>query len=319
VEQVGSAIEFRFTLPNEAVGGEDLTKPLEIELSRSTVPGPQTSTRGEPGQSWISLKPGDLAPDAQGKVRYAAQLSVDEFGRSIGKAFHFEVRTLTRGFRGRPIESDPSNAAPLSLLDVPQPVTGLRVEATQDALDLQWSAPSETMTGKAAGPISSYRVYRSERDSARRAQATPDQMVADVHEPTYADANFEFGQTYSYKVRAVVTVNGVKAESQDSAPLEILPRDTFPPAIPAGLAGLYTSGAIDLIWNPNQERDLAGYNIMRREDGRRPERLNLELLRSPLYHDTAVAPGHHYYYQARAVDMSGNESAPSAEIEVDVP
>jgi fibronectin type 3 domain-containing protein len=175
------------------------------------------------------------------------------------------------------------------------------------------------MTGKASGSIASYRVYRSERDSARGAKANPYSIIAEVDEPSYADANFEFGQTYFYKVRAVVTANGVKAESQDSAPVEILPRDTFAPAVPAGVTGLYTSGAIELIWNPNQERDLAGYNIMRRENGGRPERLNLELLRSPLYHDKAVAPGHHYYYQVTAVDMSGNESAPSAEIEVDVP
>jgi len=317
-EQVGSAIQLRFGLPTEAVDGSDLTKPLEVEVFRSVQASGAVKASPAFGPSSLSLEPGDFGkPDAEGRVEYSAQLKPDEFKRSLDHVFDFDVRTLTRGFRGRPIESDASNLARLTLLDVPQPPHGLTVDATQDALNLHWSAPDETMTGKACGPISAYRVFRTEQTSG--GGRTPYRSIGEARETSFGDTNFEFGRSYSYKVRALVTVNGVSAESDDSASVEIVPRDVFPPAAPAGLTGLYTSGAVELIWSPNPERDLAGYNIRRREDGQKPERLNQELLRSPIYRDTAVTSGHHYFYQVTAVDTNGNESAPSSEIEIEVP
>ena len=244
---------------------------------------------------------------------------MDEFKRSVGSTFRFELRALTRGFRGRPIESDPSNVASLMLVDVPVPVTGLAVEVTQGAIDLHWSPPAESLTGGPAPPISEYRVYRSERNPADTAKVTSYRMAGEAHETSYADANFEFGRLYDYKVTAVVTANRGSAESQDSAPVEIVPRDIFPPAVPAGLTGLYTSGAVELVWDPNLERDLAGYNIRRRENGQKSEQLNRQLLRSPLYRDAAVVSGHRYFYQVAAVDLSGNESGSSPQVEVEVP
>jgi hypothetical protein len=325
VEQVGSVIEIRFTLPTESVDGEDLTKPLEVEVFRGTAaPGlAKESQQPSPtvfGQSWLSLKPADLGrPDAEGKVQYAAQVPAAEFKSSIGQTIHFELRTLTRGFRGRPIESDPSNIAALTVLDVPRPVTGVTAQTTRAALELHWSAPTETLTGRPASSISAYRVYRSERDPASAAKTAAYRLIAETHDTSYEDVNFQFGRSYSFKVRAVVSATGRQAESQDSAAAEVTPHDVFAPAIPAGLAGLYTSGAVEVIWSPNLERDLAGYNLLRREDGGQPKRLNQELLRSPLYRDTDVTQGHHYFYEVTAVDLSGNESQPSSEIEVDVP
>ena len=143
-------------------------------------------------------------------------------------------------------------------------------------------------------------------------------MIGEAHQTSYADANFEFGHSYSYKVRAVVTGSGGSAESQDSAAMEIAPRDVFPPAVPADVTGLYSSGAVELIWSPNLESDLAGYNIRRRQDGGQPEQLNKELLRSPLYRDAAVITGHDYSYQVTAVDRSGNESGPSPGVVIEV-
>jgi hypothetical protein len=321
-EQVGRAIRFRFTLPTDAVDGEGLTKPLEIEIFRSpeTPAANKASQPAAPasfGQSWLSLRPADLAGrDTEGKAEYVAALPPDEFNGSVSDTFHFAVRTLTRGFRGRPIESDSSNVATLTLLDVPQPVTGLAVEVSQAALILRWSVPEQTLTGKSADKISGYRVYRSERDSVS-APRTGYRTIGESHETSYADPNFEFGHFYSYKVRAVVTGSGGSAESPDSAAIDVAPRDVFPPAVPAGVTGLFAAGAVELIWSPNLESDLAGYNIRRRQDGGQPEQLNKELLRSPLYRDTSVTTGHRYFYGVTAVDRSGNESAPSSEVEIE--
>ena len=98
-----------------------------------------------------------------------------------------------------------------------------------------------------------------------------------------------------------------------------MPKDVFAPAVPAGLTGLYTSGAVELIWTPNLESDLAGYKVYRREAAQQPVRLNSKLVGSALYRDATATPGRHYFYQITAEDMNGNESPPSPEVEVDIP
>jgi fibronectin type 3 domain-containing protein len=80
---------------------------------------------------------------------------------------------------------------------------------------------------------------------------------------------------------------------------------------------LYTNGAVELVWTANTEKDLAGYYVYRREDGEQPRRLNKELLRTPILRDASVQPSHTYFYRVTAVDLSGNESQPSEEVEVE--
>ena len=110
---------------------------------------------------------------------------------------------------------------------------------------------------------------------------------------------------------------GTIAESEGSQPYEVIPRDTFPPARPQGLTALYTAGAVELVWTANSEKDLAGYYVYRRENGEQPKKLNKELLRTPILRDASVAPGHIYFYQVTAVDLSNNESQPCEEISVE--
>jgi hypothetical protein len=313
--QVGTLIEIHFTLPDTATDGQGLTKPLEIDILRAeTYPG------GKPGPAviptpWVTLQGAALAAHTSaGKVEYRDSLDGSEFRRLVGGALTYQVRGLTRGFRGRPIGSALSNAATLQVLDVPEPPSGLAVEATSSALRLRWSAPTQTVSGKALGAVGLYRIDRSE--TGRAGAYHP---VGESHDEAFSDASFEFGHPYAYRVRALVTESGQTAESTDSASVEIVPRDVFPPATPAGLTGLYTAAGVELIWSPNTEPDLAGYNVYRGSAGQQPTKLNADLLRSPLFHDTSVASGGRYTYRVTAVDLNGNESLPSGEISVDVP
>jgi fibronectin type 3 domain-containing protein len=69
----------------------------------------------------------------------------------------------------------------------------------------------------------------------------------------------------------------------------------------------------------NSETDLAGYHVYRSAArDSKGELLTPDLLLSPAYRDTAVESGHRYWYTVTAVDRAGNESAPSASVEVDV-
>jgi hypothetical protein len=142
-------------------------------------------------------------------------------------------------------------------------------------------------------------------------------LVGESKEPSYLDSDFEFGRAYSYEVGALFKEGGTTAESEPSQPYEVIPRDVFPPAPPTGLTGLYTNGAVELVWDANTEKDLAGYYVYRRENHEQPKRLNKALLPTPIFRDTTVQPGHTYFYQVTAVDLSNNESQPGREVEVE--
>jgi hypothetical protein len=76
-----------------------------------------------------------------------------------------------------------------------------------------------------------------------------------------------------------------------------------PPVTPTNLAAEAVEGAINLIWDPNIEEDLGGYQILRGAPG--DATLTL-LTATPVptarYVDRAVTPGTRYVYAVVAVD-----------------
>jgi len=313
VFQVGRRLEIRFTLPQQALDGERLTKPLEIEILRAHLPSGSQLPKSPPLALWTSLLPGQWARYANdGSVIYPAALSEDEFKSGRGGESIIAIRTLTRGFHHRPLESEPSNLVRLRVLDVSGPVDHMESKTTEKAIELSWQPAVMTLEGQAVKWLAGYRIYRSPTGKPGSFQ-----LVGETKEPSYLDRDFEFGHAYSYQVRALFKADGTIAESEPSQPYGVIPRDIFPPARPTGLTALYTSGAVELVWTANTEKDLAGYYVYRREDGEQPSRLNKELLRTPILRDTSVKPGHTYFYRVTAVDLSNNESQPCEEVEVE--
>ena len=55
--------------------------------------------------------------------------------------------------------------------------------------------------------------------------------------------------------------------------MKIFAHDVFPPATPSGLQAVFSDGSphpfIDLVWSPDLDADLDGYNIYRGEGGAR--------------------------------------------------
>ena len=150
--------------------------------------------------------------------------------------------------------------------------------------------------------------------------------IGDSTSPSFTDAKVEFGKTYVYCVRSVLSYAGATAESSDSNFLAVTPRDTFPPAAPKNLVVIYVPAAasvpahVDLSWAVSPEPDLAGYQVYRSEkDNALGTRVNKQLLLTPAFRDMNVVSGHRYYYSVTAVDRSGNESGPSAAVSVNAP
>ena len=120
---------------------------------------------------------------------------------------------------------------------------------------------------------------------------------------TSVEDAIEFGRERCYTVRAIRGDATTTAVSEPSSRVCVTPLDIFPPAAPAGLVALPSEGGVSLIWEPNNEPDLGGYLVLRREVGSATLR---QLTDSPIpearFRDSAITPGVRYSYSVVAVD-----------------
>ena len=175
------------------------------------------------------------------------------------------------------------------------------------------SAPApegELLPSRAIGasrPTIAYNVY-----DATNAAAPIKLTAKPLDALTYADARIVWGEKRCYTVVAAEKVEGATIESEPAPAACKTPVDTFPPAAPKGLQAISGEGAINLIWEPNAEKDLAGYIVLR---GVEPAETLTPITSEPIveasFKDT-VQPGIVYVYAVRAVDRAGNASPPSA-------
>ena len=305
-EQVGQSVEIHFTLPELATDGERITKPVEVEIVRAVVPAGGGLVKLPGPEVWVHLIDDEWKPYAQGNdVTYSVHLTGQEFHNWRGQTLAVGVRTLTRGFRHRALESEISNLIDVPIYDVSNPVVDFKVTTTEKAIKLQFAAPTQTLEGGPLADLAGYNIYRS-----LTGKPGTFELLSTVPKPAYQDADFEFGQTYYYQVRVAFGKPGHLSLSEPTAAVKVTPRDAFPPAPPQGLSSIYSAGAVELVWTANSESDLAGYNVYRR-DNQSLLRLNKELIRTPIFRDASAPAGLTLTYQVTAADLSGNESKPS--------
>lgn len=327
--QIGDGVELAFTLPTDSVTGDRLREPPAVEILRG-VNRPD-GTPDAKSFRVVDTIPGALVIEfvTQKRVEYMDNISPQDAETSAGAILVYRVRT--RASRKR--ASADSNTVFVQLAPVPQKITAVESRVTESAIELSWTAPTTTSSGAPLTAPLSYHVYRAEGDpellkaAAERhslAELRPG-LLATTTTTSYQDTAFEFGKSYQYFVRSVITTNAIPIESSDSQHVVITPRDTFPPAPPQGLVAALLSGStpgtfvVDLSWSINLETDLAGYRVYRSEqEGTRGELVTSDLLPTPAVRDTCVEPGHRYWYTVTAVDRAGNESPPSAPVVVEV-
>jgi hypothetical protein len=126
------------------------------------------------------------------------------------------------------------------------------------------------------------------------------------------------GESYVYTVRLSLADGMPWRESASSNAVELVAEDRFAPAAPAGLVVVQEGDAVRMFWNPNPERDLAGYRIYRRVNGGEWERVGPDPVEQPLYLDTGVRIDQLIEYRVTAIDRASptNESPPSESVEL---
>lgn len=132
------------------------------------------------------------------------------------------------------------------------------------------------------------------------------------------------GTAYRYRAqrRQTLQLEGrtLETRSELSAPVLFTLSDTFPLPTPAGLTaanfGEGTSYVVDLIWEPVQDKALAGYVVRRAllDSAGQPQGTATALNAAapatlPAFHDNTAKPAGRYRYEVEAVDAKGNRSA----------
>jgi len=291
--------------------GDCKTPAAEIPAAQFPIPS-FDSKRGAPAPriqaTYTDTLPQDLQtqnPTAQ--IAYALSV-LNESGRSAGL----------------------SNVVQVPAAPTLSPPEGFSATVKSDGVLLSWKCSPTTGEGD---PHIAHRVRIYRREQAKQNAATRPAKISDVDfancsQPQYLDQTFEWEKSYDYfaAVVTVVSLPGkpeVEVEGTDSTIVPVFAHDTFPPAVPTGLQAVFSGVGqapfVDLIWSPDTDADLAGYNIFRREDGSQPVKLNADPVKAPAYHDTNVQPDKKYFYSVAAIDERNNQSAPSEEASEQVP
>ena len=324
-------VALSWTMPTETTDGQTIRhlSPVQIcrfveavikecgmpigKVSVSTVPQP-ASVRGKRGRGkkvspaatvqtrYVDTIPANLQKEnPTGQITYAVVVP-NEKGRSAGLSNQVQVP-----------------AAPT----LPSPAR-LQTQVTADGIAVTWTSSPE---GQEIGHLRYvYRVYR--REEAATVSIAIGEVPVDASPLQLVDHSFEWEKTYNYRVTVVTVISPpgktqTEVEGKDSTEVKVAAHDVFPPAVPSSLeavaSGVGQPPFVDLIWAPNTDADLAGYNIYRHQEGTQPVKINSEPVKTPAFRDTTAVGGKKYFYSVTAVDLRGNESARSEAASESVP
>ena len=186
--------------------------------------------------------------------------------------------------------------------------TDVAALATADGVRLSWQSSNDE---------SRYNVYRRLEGAELPEMPLNTAPLANLD---YLDSSVELGRTFVYEVRTAHPEARPFRESEPGPPVRIVAEDRFPPAAPEGLVAVQEGLAVRLFWNPNRERDLAGYRVYRRTGEGPWQALGPDTVTESLYLDREVVVGERYAYRVVALDRAEppNVSEPSEAFELDV-
>ncbi|HSA93006.1 MAG TPA: hypothetical protein VLE48_08345 [Terriglobales bacterium] len=278
----------------------------------------------------------------------AGEVTADHWAAGAGRAEFTDripaetQRATPTGFRYYAVETlnargqsaGLSNRARVPLAPTLEPPGDLRATVGAEGITLTWTG--HLHQHEEPEMRHRYRLYRRSPGGADAVIA--EFLLTATPEARIVDRSFDWEKTYQYHL-AVVTVlpregeTAVEVEGEDSATVEVVAHDIFPPAAPTGLQAVASASGeqrfVDLTWAANTETDLAGYHLYRSDptpagtgaagEFLPPRRITTELVKAPAFRDDQVEAGKTYRYSVTAVDLRGNESPKSEETEEAAP
>lgn len=287
-------------LTSKHLRGQIEVRPPAIEPAGEPAaePPPQEKPAEPPSQE----TPADPRPEPGASVTFADPIAAERAGAAKSADAAILRYVVVPVAKGRRLGT-PSPILELPLTTEIAPPTHLSFAYDATTLALAWEP---------AGPLQSFRVYLTDRDG--KEAAGPPLYPAPLAVPAFS-LPAEFGREACFVLRSVLVRGPASVESEAAGPICVTPVDTFPPPAPTGLSGLPTETRIQLLWNPVTAADLAGYLVLRGEDGAAPVPITTEVIPDASYTDANVRAGARYTYTVVAVDKAGNRSQPSNTVE----
>ncbi len=322
--RVGDDVAIRFTAPAETTDGLALRGPMEAVVCRQVDPGSvcvpvtlteiRTEVRPDEAVSCSVPLPKPLTAGPIRPTVYRIELR-NEAGRSAGM-------------------SDPVYVAAGS---APPVVEGFQAEGTRLGVHLRWTAaPGQGELLLERTQVDSPAATGQRRDRKHRTGAPSGEVILQAEPGNQnaaetMDATAVEGVRYRYdavrRVKAQLGGRTLELRSAPSAPQEIVWRDVYPPPAPVRLTalGFATAAeadrvqgyAVDLVWEPVDDRRVTGYLVQRTtltangSAAGMPERLTREPVVTPAFHDATASATASYRYEVNAVDAKGNTSPPA--------
>jgi hypothetical protein len=315
----GNYVYLTWTAPTESTDSLMIRQLGSTRICRSSQPVMTdcASVAGEVAAPALPA-PSKTAPAPRLQQNFIGPLPPELLGDNPSAQIQYAVSVLN--VRGR--SAGISNVAGVPAIIAPLPPSDFRGEATAAGVVLSWSPIAPPAEGPDIRHF--YRIYRREVNN------TADTIVgeAPLASSQLTDQSFDWEKTYFYRATVVTAIGPAEKpesqfESEDTPAVKVFAHDVFPPAVPTGLqAGFSGVGQqlfIDLIWAPDTEADLTGYNVYRHEEGGEARKINTAPVKMPSFRDTNIASGHTYIYSVAAIDVRGNESARSSETSETVP
>lgn len=342
----GSKVHLFWTIPTRTTDRQTVRRPGPTRICRTlaaTMTDCDVVVGNFPPAASVSGMP---APDKNrqqqnSQAEFTDTLPPDLQQQNPTRMATYTVEALNREARSAGL----SNQVQVALAPTLPPPANIKTQVISDGVVLTWDCETPRET---AGLHYVYRIYRRSADTAADVKLSDETCPANMYE----DHSIEWQKNYEYKINVVTFVNLMPKvlpcsnkiedngdntttiafsncvnlaiiEGDDSAPLKVFTNDVFPPGVPSGLQAVFSGPGqapfVDLLWAPDTDADLAGYNVYRREEGLQPSKINDNLIKAPAYRDANVAPGKTYGYSVTAVDLRGNESAHSDEATEAVP
>jgi predicted small lipoprotein YifL len=321
VQRQGTNVVIQLAVPGDNTDGSkpaDLTRVDVFALTSGAPVNPDEIYRrgARVGRVLVNPPPDPDTPDGEprkpsgplppGGIDQGATAHLSEAFEPVQNGDSTDIRYyMAVGFNkhGRHGPYSPPVTVPVG--DPPAPPGKPEVDWDEASITIKWPAAPEPAGD---GVALSYNVYA--------AGDVPLRLTTDaVGEKTFVDKRIEWGAERCYVVRSVEKFAKMSLESEASPETCVTLVDHFAPAAPEGLTIVASEGAMNLIWNPNHESDLAGYVLWR---AILPEgdlkKITPDAIKETTYKDTVPA-GARVAYAVQAVDKAGNVSPMSMRVE----
>ncbi len=186
----------------------------------------------------------------------------------------------------------------------PAVVDQLQAEVVEADINLSWTAVNDA-------DLLGYRVYRTMKPESLDWALLNNKPLPVV---AYVDALTKNLSRYPYYYR-VTSIDTHYNESAPSKTVKIQLPDVTPPGAPSMAGYVAKNQQVVLNWRAVKSYDLAGYHVYRSVD-KSKTRLTVSPLALPTFVDQHPPLGQQIQYQVTAIDQVGNESVPSAMIQV---